>query len=257
MPKESNVIGEGNNYHLRTVFISGLSYESTEESLKNFFKDCGDIQELKLPKYQDSNRNIGYCHMTFEEEEAAQNALKLKGHTLDGRYQDIELAKGARTYTNETDIDSITSRTIFVKNQPYTTNEDEVGDLFKSCGEILGVRLVYNPQQGHFKGFGYIDFKSVNGAKNAMGFNGKLFKGRSIKVDSEAEKPKGSYKQKYENVGNERYNSQHQSEIREKKIRKDKKEDKSYRSDIKNLSNNDPRKYKMKFDDQNDETWDN
>ena len=44
MPKESNVIGEGNNYHLRTVFISGLSYESTEESLKNFFKDCGDIQ---------------------------------------------------------------------------------------------------------------------------------------------------------------------------------------------------------------------
>ena len=67
---------------------------------------------------------------------------------------------------------------------------------------------MYNPQQGHFKGFGYIDFKSVNGAKNAMGFNGKLFKGRSIKVDSEAEKPKGSYKQKYENVGNERYNSQ-------------------------------------------------
>ena len=35
-------------------------------------------------------------------------------------------------------------RTIFVKNLPYDVMEDEVGDRFRWCGVINGVRFAYN-----------------------------------------------------------------------------------------------------------------
>jgi RNA recognition motif-containing protein len=83
-----------------------------------------------------------------------------------------------------------------------------VGDLFNECGDILEVRLVYNSVQGHFKGFGYVDFKTVNGARNALGMNGKMFKGRPLRIDSESKRPRGGFKNKMETTGNATYNSE-------------------------------------------------
>lgn len=36
------------------------------------------------------------------------------------------------------------SKTLFIKNLPYDTTEDEVGDAFRSYGKIANVRFVYN-----------------------------------------------------------------------------------------------------------------
>lgn len=56
-----------------------------------------------MPKYQDSNKNIGYCHVVFVEKEGAQEvkafltqALKRDGEFLDRRYLKIEAARGCK-----------------------------------------------------------------------------------------------------------------------------------------------------------------
>lgn len=191
----------------RTIFLSGLSYETTEETLHEYFDVYGEIEKLNLPKYQDSQNNIGYCHITFTDSESAKNALEMNGKVVDNRYLEIEMARGARSFATQEDVDSIVSRTVFVKNLPYECAEDEVGDFFSSCGEILEVRLVYHPVQKYFKGFGYIDFKNVSGAKNAVAMSGKMYRGRPLRIDSETRKPKNSYKHKLDTEGgNERYN---------------------------------------------------
>lgn len=43
--------------------------------------------------------------------------------------------------------------TIFIKNLPYDSSEDEVGDLFRHCGKIENVRFVFHSQKKHFKGY--------------------------------------------------------------------------------------------------------
>ena len=84
----------------RTLFVNGLSYESTEEDIRYFFEGHGSIDKINLPKYQDSKRNIGYCHVTFETKEEAEEALKqLDGKYLDKRYLKIEWAQGGRSKT--------------------------------------------------------------------------------------------------------------------------------------------------------------
>jgi len=133
---------------------------------------------------------------------------------------------------------------VFVKNLPYEAGEDEVGDYFSTCGEILEVRLVYHPVQKYFKGFGYVDFKTVSGAKNAVAMSGKMYRGRPLRIDSETRKPKNSYKQKLDNDGgNERYNKDKISGIVNKKISKQNKDDK-YSSNKIHIKNYDPRAQK-------------
>jgi nucleolin len=56
----------------KTVFISGLPYETTEDEVKEFFADCGVIKEIKIPKYQDTGRNIGYGHITFKKKKGVK-----------------------------------------------------------------------------------------------------------------------------------------------------------------------------------------
>jgi RNA recognition motif-containing protein len=69
-----------------TVFISGLPYVATEDEVRNFFYECGTIEyfssvlhnfrDLKLPKYQDTGRLLGYGHVTFSTQEE-RDAVKL------------------------------------------------------------------------------------------------------------------------------------------------------------------------------------
>lgn len=60
----------------KTIFISGLPYTATEEDIKTFFEGCGGIKELKIPKYQDTGRNIGYGHITFKKKKAVEKVIK-------------------------------------------------------------------------------------------------------------------------------------------------------------------------------------
>jgi RNA recognition motif-containing protein len=44
------------------VFISGLPYEATEKDIETFF-DFASKPRIKLPKYQDTGRCLGYGHV--------------------------------------------------------------------------------------------------------------------------------------------------------------------------------------------------
>lgn len=124
---------------------------------------------------------------------------------------------------------NIKSCTIFVKNLPYNTNEDEVGDYFSSCGEVSSVRLVYNSVHNHFKGFGYIDFENVDGAKKALSMNGADFGGRKLFIDIDEGRQRGGYRSR----GDRSFRSKYHDDGVRKSIRKSK--DYSSRSKIRNF----------------------
>ena len=187
------------------IFINGIPYETTEDELRELFSPYGDIELLKLPKYQDSGRNIGYCHIYYTTPESASKALELDNHTIGKRYLNVSLAKKSSEQLNKTvkinpnDV-PIDCNTAFIRNLPYDTTEKDVGDKFRSCGKIKAIRFVYNYQNKKFKGFCYIDFKEHNSLLKALELNGKDFQGRQLQVDYDLEKPKKGYKYNYQNL---------------------------------------------------------
>ena len=102
--------------------------------------------------------------------------------------------------------------------------EDQFGDFFATCGEISNVRMVYNNQSNHFKGFGYVDFESSDSVKKALELSGERLSGRRIFVDVDGGRPRFGFKLNMNKEGNEKYNGQ-QRQIRKKAIQKQKKKD--------------------------------
>ena len=75
------------------VFISGIPYECSETEFKEFFGPLQTkIKEVKIPRYQDSGRCIGYAHVTWASPEAKEKAIAMSGQKLKGRYLDIKEA---------------------------------------------------------------------------------------------------------------------------------------------------------------------
>ena len=209
------------------IFINGIPYETTEEELKELFSPFGEIEQIKLPKYQDSGRNIGYCHIYYTSVDSANKALELDNYTLGKRYLKISLANKSSNELNKTqkinpnDV-PVNCLTAFIRNLPYESTEKEIGDKFRSCGKIKGIRMVYNSKNKKFKGFCYIDFKEHNGLLKALELNGKDFQGRKLQVDFEESKPKKGYKYNYQNM-EAKYNREEINLLNRKRKMKNKK----------------------------------
>ena len=182
------------------IFISGIPYTTPSSTLQSLFSQFGTITSLTLPKYQDSNRNIGYAHIYFSTASSAHKALSLNNHTIDNRYITVQPAKysssslSAHQTSLPKTVPPSSCLTAFIKNLPYTITEKEVGDKFRSCGKIKSIRFVYNSKNNNFKGFCYIDFVEHHGLLKALELNGKTLQGRVMKVDFDEQKPKKGYK---------------------------------------------------------------
>ena len=209
------------------IFINGVPYETTEDELNKLFSPFGEIEKIKLPKYQDSGRNIGYCHIYYKKPESANKALELDNYTIGKRYLKIsianksseELDRSEKINPNDVPVNCLTA---FIRNLPYESTEKEIGDKFRSCGKIKGITMVYNSKNKKFKGFCYIDFKERNGLLKALELNGKDFQGRKLQVDYEQNKPKKGYKYNYQNLDS-KYNREEINLLNRKRKLKHKK----------------------------------
>ena len=81
------------------LYVGGLSYSTTSETLRAEFAQCGTVESATVitDRYSGQSRGFGFVEMATAEE--AQNAIgKLNGKSLDGRAITVQLAnpQGAR-----------------------------------------------------------------------------------------------------------------------------------------------------------------
>ncbi|KIW03721.1 uncharacterized protein PV09_05030 [Verruconis gallopava] len=78
--------------------------------------------------------------------------------------------------------------TAHLGNLPFDATSVDIEDIFANC-EIINVRLVEDRLDRKPKGFGYAEFRTLEGLKKALDLNGTPLKGRDIRV-SVADPPK-------------------------------------------------------------------
>lgn len=54
------------------------------------------------------------------------------------------------------------SKVVFVGNVPYNMAEDQLIDVFKSVGQVIGFRLSYDRDTGKPKGYGFCEFAGTS-----------------------------------------------------------------------------------------------
>ena len=71
--------------------------------------------------------------------------------------------------------------TAHIGNLSFEVTEGDVTDYFAGCS-VTNVRIVEDKLERKPKGFGYVEFATVEGLKKALDFNGTQFNGRNIRV---------------------------------------------------------------------------
>ncbi|MED6137738.1 hypothetical protein PIB30_067781 [Stylosanthes scabra] len=76
------------------LYVSGLSFRTTEESLRNAFQNFGQLLEVNLVMDKIANRPRGFAFLRYATEQESQKAIEgMHGKFLDGRVIFVEVAK--------------------------------------------------------------------------------------------------------------------------------------------------------------------
>lgn len=68
------------------LYVSNLSYQTTENELQEHFQQCGTVSSVQIVLDRETSRSRGFGFITMGSDAEAQAAIEqLNGQTLDGR----------------------------------------------------------------------------------------------------------------------------------------------------------------------------
>jgi RNA-binding protein Musashi len=86
-------LGEAMDSDQGKLFIGGISWETTEEKLRDYFKSYGEVAETVIMKDRATGRARGFGFVIFADPSVADRVAGEK-HTIDGRTVSIVLDRG-------------------------------------------------------------------------------------------------------------------------------------------------------------------
>ncbi|MBN1497052.1 MAG: RNA-binding protein [Spirochaetes bacterium] len=81
----------------KQIYAGNLSYQMTDDALKNLFQQHGDVSSVKIIRYPDSGKSKGFGFVEMINDDEAEAAIqKLNGTDVDGRNIRVNVARPKR-----------------------------------------------------------------------------------------------------------------------------------------------------------------
>lgn len=74
------------------IFVGGLSPETSDEEVKAFFEQFGNVVEMETPFDKMKNQRKGFCFITYDSEAVVTELLKTPKQMLGGKEVDVKRA---------------------------------------------------------------------------------------------------------------------------------------------------------------------
>ena len=175
------------------IWIGNLPFHVSKEELRTFFLTNSDIREdmitrIHMPGPNDSKpankveekkkfvkvqHNKGFAYVDFFTSEGVEQALELSEQLLSGRRVLIKDNKSFDGRPQKTKEESRNdgkppSKRVFLGNLAFDVTEDSLKDHYEKCGVITTVKLATFEDTGKCKGYAWVEFEELEGAKNAV-----------------------------------------------------------------------------------------
>jgi heterogeneous nuclear ribonucleoprotein A1/A3 len=184
---------------LRKLFVRGLGWETTSDTLRTIFSAYGDLEEAVVITDKNTGRSKGYGFVTFRHADSAVLALKEPSKKIDGRISVTQLAaagaaggpSGGAAGTGGAPMADVSLRKIFVGNVPADMSSERLLAHFASYGEIAEGPLGFDKETGKFRGFALFVYKTPEGAQASLVDSVKVIDGHQLVCKLAIEGKKG------------------------------------------------------------------
>ncbi|KAG0451978.1 hypothetical protein HPP92_025911 [Vanilla planifolia] len=176
----------------RTVFAYQMPLKAAERDVYEFFSKAGKVRDVRLIMDRNSRRSKGVGYVEFYDAMSVPMAIALSGHQLLGQPVMVKPSEAEKNLVQSNAsggaLGAAGARKIYVGNLHFNITEDLLRQVFEPFGPVELVQLPLDPETGHCRGYGFIQFSQVEHAKAAQSLNGKLdIAGRVIKVSAVTE----------------------------------------------------------------------
>ncbi|KAG8374514.1 hypothetical protein BUALT_Bualt10G0002900 [Buddleja alternifolia] len=161
----------------RTVYVSDIDHQVTEEQLAALFLGCGQVVDCRV--CGDPNSVLRFAFVEFTDEEGACAALTLSGTMLGYYPVKVLPSKTAIAPVNPTflpqtvDEREMCARTVYVTNIDKKVTQADVKLFFETiCGEVYRLRLLGDYQ--HNTRIAFVEFAMAESAIAALNCSGVI-----------------------------------------------------------------------------------
>ncbi|MBA0555566.1 hypothetical protein Golob_025738, partial [Gossypium lobatum] len=175
------------------LFIGGISWETSEDRLKEYFGQYGDILQTVVMRDKVTGRPRGFGFVVFSDPSVLDTVLQEK-HTIDGRT--VEAKRALSREEQQTSARSgnfnqgrnsggggnIRTKKIFVGGLPPTLTEDGFRQYFEAYGHVTDVVIMYDQNTQRPRGFGFISFDTEDAVDRVLHKSFHDLNGKQVEV---------------------------------------------------------------------------
>ncbi|RXN11535.1 gastrula zinc finger -like isoform X6 [Labeo rohita] len=141
---------------LRKLFIGGLSFETTDESLRAHFEQWGTLTDCVVMRDPNTKRSRGFGFVTYSSVSEVDAAMDARPHKVDGRAVEPKRAV-SREDSCKPGAHS-TVKKMFVGGIKEDTDEEHLREYFGQFGKIEEVNIMTEKNSDKRRGFAFITF---------------------------------------------------------------------------------------------------
>ncbi|XP_070300422.1 heterogeneous nuclear ribonucleoprotein A1 isoform X2 [Salvelinus sp. IW2-2015] len=141
---------------LRKLFIGGLSFETTDESLRTHFERWGSLTDCVVMKDPVTKRSRGFGFVTYSSVDEVDASMEARPHKVDGRQ--VEPKRAVSREDSSRPGAHTTVKKIFVGGIKEDTEEHHLRDYFDQFGKIEVIDIMTDRTSGKKRGFAFVTF---------------------------------------------------------------------------------------------------
>ncbi|KAJ2704638.1 hypothetical protein H4R19_005211 [Coemansia spiralis] len=188
------------------MFVGGLSWETDESRLRNYFSKFGVVVECSIMRDQSTGRPRGFGFVTFDSIDGVNAVLQEPTHHLDGKMidpkhaipRDSQAAPPRQSHhqhqsqhqpqhqsqslsqnqnqqpsasSNDPYVDPVKDmrgEKIFVGGLPPSATDADLNSSFARFGNIIDTKLLMDRETGRSRRYGFLEYDSEDAALQAV-----------------------------------------------------------------------------------------